>query len=469
MRRALEEARKALMNGEFPVGCVIVQGDVIVASGCRQNSIRAVNELDHAEIVALRQVKMNHPEVDLRTVTVYSTMEPCLNVLRVADRQWRSAGCLCLRRRDGWRHQLLLGQPSPCMPRIRLPLSVVFCARKVCNSSSSFLAIQTASIYETPFSPAIPSVSRKFIRKKKKTMMNHIPRTVGFKEGERNIFFHILTACNLSCHHCYINPLQHGSQGPSLETIGKWLELFVSEKKSNLIFSAVNRPSPDLVPAIRKAKKLDFTVTVDSNGFLFHDFLQRIKPDELDYLSFSLDGPDAEINDAIRGSGVFAVCVKNLRKAVSCGFAVSVIYTVSSLNINHLRRMVPLLVGWGVKRFFIQVIGLRGKSASAVESHGALQVSQEKWLTIVPDVAKEAAETGIHVTYPKVFRTLMSSFNALAVRRKIILSSRTAGYINVLFAKITQSTAIVLKTTSLSGMRVCLKTNFFSSIFLKVV
>lgn len=78
MRRALEEARKALMNGEFPVGCVIVQGDVIVASGCRQNSIRAVNELDHAEIVALRQVKMNHPEVDLRTVTVYSTMEPCL-------------------------------------------------------------------------------------------------------------------------------------------------------------------------------------------------------------------------------------------------------------------------------------------------------------------------------------------------------------------------------------------------------
>jgi MoaA/NifB/PqqE/SkfB family radical SAM enzyme len=36
-------------------------------------------------------------------------------------------------------------------------------------------------------------------------------RTVGFQPGERNVFFHILTACNLSCRHCYINPAQHGT------------------------------------------------------------------------------------------------------------------------------------------------------------------------------------------------------------------------------------------------------------------
>jgi MoaA/NifB/PqqE/SkfB family radical SAM enzyme len=230
-----------------------------------------------------------------------------------------------------------------------------------------------------------------------------MPRTVNFKEGERNIFFHILTACNLACRHCYINPLQHGSQTLSLTTIGKWLELFVSEKKSNLIFLG-GEPTmhPDLVPAIRKAKELGFAVTVDSNGYLFYDFLDRIKPEELDYLSFSLDGPDAEINDPIRGSGVFAICVSNLRKAVSRGFAVSLIYTVSSININHLHRMVPLLGQWGVKRFFIQVIGLRGKSA-VTEGRGAMQVSRENWLAVVPEVARKAAETGVHVTYPKVF------------------------------------------------------------------
>jgi tRNA(adenine34) deaminase len=78
MRCALDEARKALAIGEFPVGCVVARGDELVAGGSRQNSIGAVNELDHAEIVALRKVKIQHPEMDLRTVTIYSTMEPCL-------------------------------------------------------------------------------------------------------------------------------------------------------------------------------------------------------------------------------------------------------------------------------------------------------------------------------------------------------------------------------------------------------
>ncbi|MBW1637029.1 MAG: radical SAM protein, partial [Deltaproteobacteria bacterium] len=67
--------------------------------------------------------------------------------------------------------------------------------------------------------------------------MENIPRTVGFKAGERNIFFHILTGCNLSCSHCYINPEQHGRETLSIERIEEWLELFAdTEKKSNVIF-----------------------------------------------------------------------------------------------------------------------------------------------------------------------------------------------------------------------------------------
>ena len=52
------------------------------------------------------------------------------------------------------------------------------------------------------------------------------PRTVSFKPQERNIFFHILTACNLACRHCYINPAQHGTATLPLATIEKWLRLF---------------------------------------------------------------------------------------------------------------------------------------------------------------------------------------------------------------------------------------------------
>lgn len=78
MRLALEEAGQALAAGEFPVGCIIVLDGQVVASGKRQNSTGWANELDHAEIVALRSLLVDRPEADLSRVTVYATMEPCL-------------------------------------------------------------------------------------------------------------------------------------------------------------------------------------------------------------------------------------------------------------------------------------------------------------------------------------------------------------------------------------------------------
>jgi len=195
-------------------------------------------------------------------------------------------------------------------------------------------------------------------------------------------------------------------------TMEKWLELFVDpDKKSNVIFLG-GEPTmhPDLAHGIAKAKALGFTVTVDSNGYLFHDILDRTSPDLLDYLSFSLDGPDRKVNDPIRGEGVFDVCTANMHKAVSRGYNVSVIYTVSSLNIEHLHRMIPLLTEIGVKRFFIQVIGLRGKSAQGSVGEQGWQVSPEQWLEVVPAVARQAAEAGIHVTFPKVFLDPLEKF-----------------------------------------------------------
>ncbi len=248
-------------------------------------------------------------------------------------------------------------------------------------------------------------------------------RTVGFKAGERNIFFHILTVCNLSCKHCYINPDQHGNMRVSREQMDRWLEVFADRrKKSNLVFLG-GEPTlhPDLVHGVLKAKELGYAVTVDSNGYLFHDFLERMDPGSLDYLSFSLDGPDSAVNDPIRGRGVFDVCTGNLKKAVKLGFNVSIIYTVSCRNIDHLEEMGPLLAEIGVKRFFIQVIGLRGRSAGSQDVKAIAgdrhpwQVSREKWLAVVPEAAERIAATGIHVTYPKVFLDRDESFECAGI------------------------------------------------------
>ena len=79
MRLALEEAMRALENGEFPVGCIMSCGEDIVARGKRSNSRgEKTNEMDHAEMSALRSLLDERPDIDPGKVTVYTTMEPCL-------------------------------------------------------------------------------------------------------------------------------------------------------------------------------------------------------------------------------------------------------------------------------------------------------------------------------------------------------------------------------------------------------
>lgn len=236
-----------------------------------------------------------------------------------------------------------------------------------------------------------------------------LARTVGFQPGERNVFLHLLTACNLHCRHCYINPPEHGTNMLSLDTVRQWLALFArpaqSGQASNLILLG-GEPTlhPDLAAIIRLAKSLRYAVTVDSNGYLFHDLLEKTTPQELDYLSFSLDGPEAAANDPIRGTGSFQVCTENIRRAVAKGFQASLICTVSALNIRHIARMPALAASLGIKRLFLQVIGLRGKpAAGAASAGGSWQVQPEDWFATVPQVAMDAAARGLHVVYPKVY------------------------------------------------------------------
>ena len=229
-------------------------------------------------------------------------------------------------------------------------------------------------------------------------------KTVAFTRNAVNVFFHILTRCNLNCRHCYINPAQHGTRPLDIDTIQAWLAAFVPDDRPVNLILLGGEPTlhPDLAPAIKTARRLGYaSITVDTNGYLFHDFLDRVTPGDVDYLSFSLDGPTAGVNDPIRGDGSFAACTDGIRRAVDRGFAASLIYTVSAANIDHLDRMSPLLADLGVSRFFIQVLGIRGPSAG---SDAALeQISRATWQAIVPPVAAAVARTGIIVTYPKVF------------------------------------------------------------------
>ena len=79
MKKALEQAEKALAAGEFPVGCVVVHDQNIMVSGARKGSTGDTpNEVDHAEMVALRKLINLKTKINFREIILFSTLEPCL-------------------------------------------------------------------------------------------------------------------------------------------------------------------------------------------------------------------------------------------------------------------------------------------------------------------------------------------------------------------------------------------------------
>jgi len=82
MQKALDQAQKALAMGEFPVGCVVVyQGKILVSAFRSGTDSEFSNEVDHAEMVALRCLIDLKKNIDNRQVTLFCTMEPCLMCL----------------------------------------------------------------------------------------------------------------------------------------------------------------------------------------------------------------------------------------------------------------------------------------------------------------------------------------------------------------------------------------------------
>ena len=82
MEKALDQASMALAAGEFPVGCTMVyDGDVLVTGSRIGTTGPSINEVDHAEMVALRRLGEIQKDIDPSKITLYCTLEPCLMCL----------------------------------------------------------------------------------------------------------------------------------------------------------------------------------------------------------------------------------------------------------------------------------------------------------------------------------------------------------------------------------------------------
>jgi len=77
MKKCLQQAEKALANGDPPVGAVVVLNDTVIGEGIEAGKSSG-DITNHAEILAIRDAIKNGFENDLSNALLYTTHEPCI-------------------------------------------------------------------------------------------------------------------------------------------------------------------------------------------------------------------------------------------------------------------------------------------------------------------------------------------------------------------------------------------------------
>ena len=76
MKEAIKQAKKAVLAGDVPIGCVIVYEDKIIARGYNKRNAKKTT-LAHAELLAIEKASRGVGDWRLEDCTMYITLEPC--------------------------------------------------------------------------------------------------------------------------------------------------------------------------------------------------------------------------------------------------------------------------------------------------------------------------------------------------------------------------------------------------------
>ena len=143
------------------------------------------------------------------------------------------------------------------------------------------------------------------------------------------------TLCNLQCSHCFISCSPHNDSFGylSLETVERMLNESVSWGVREYYFTG-GEPflNKEMVPILEKTLQFG-PATVLTNATVFKtEWLERLRAaDEASLYSLefrvSIDGPNAEMNDPIRGAGTFERAMKGV--ALLCHFGFLPIITMT--------------------------------------------------------------------------------------------------------------------------------------------
>lgn len=230
----------------------------------------------------------------------------------------------------------------------------------------------------------------------------------------KEFWIHLLQTCNLSCSHCLVSSDPHGEKGESkdfyLKAIDEAFDLgvrrFYFTGGEPFIYDGIF----DLISHIVEAKKAELIVLTNAT-LLQGERLRKIEKFDPNLLKFqvSLDGTTSEINDPIRGAGVFKKASQGLLNLSRLGFEASLTAVVTKSNIEDLKNLPKIAKELGAKSVHLMWLHKRGRILNSDENGNP--PSNTELLDLTRHVRSAAKEYGIVFDN---FESILSRINGKA-------------------------------------------------------
>lgn len=244
-----------------------------------------------------------------------------------------------------------------------------------------------------------------------------------FKTNLRQIFFYIIDDCNLRCEQCLYKTeiaFQIEKKEVDFDVAIKLLSDFreMGAVKLTLMggeptLYGIKQQNRPLLELIKKAKELGYEyVRIDTNGQFNSSLLEQPEFKMLDEITFSIDGPNKEINDPIRGYGSFDKCVKNIKRAKELGYNIDITACISKFLIErdedgnlYLDRMIKFAEDLGIERINFHNLFKTGVPRDCFS--GNLDISIKDWFRVWNEIEDKVdnKEYKIPVRIPQSFTT----------------------------------------------------------------
>lgn len=209
--------------------------------------------------------------------------------------------------------------------------------------------------------------------------------------GPFKVQWEITYQCNLRCRHCHIWQVPREIKVLPLEREKEIIQELASAGVLNLSFSGGEMfLRRDVFELIKTAKDAGLYVAANSNGWLINEEMaQKIADSGLDQIYLSLDGPNAEIHDNIRGvAGAFEhviLAIKNLKKFQKKGRPkIMVNFVINRQNWRFLTATGELLESLGVDGLTVEPVHFIEKYSPEAE----VMLTVEDWPGLKDEIKK---------------------------------------------------------------------------------